>query len=194
MSAFPRWAVLSGVAGLVANVLLILFFAVSDPWTSGGALDWLGPANDAMVVVQFAALVPVALAIRARRVARTATAVGVGAMTAVVLLQLALLADLLTFDVQVWPEIACLAITFAWILGVSRAGRDALPRAVVRLGTTVGVSYLAGAAVFAAGALLMPADSLALYVVCGAGAVIGLVGWLGFPVWPLVVARTGVEA
>jgi hypothetical protein len=65
MSVSPRWAVVSGVAGLVANVLLILFFVVSGPWTSAGDLDWLGTANDVTVVVQFAALVPVALGIRA---------------------------------------------------------------------------------------------------------------------------------
>ncbi|HEX6355614.1 hypothetical protein [Actinophytocola sp.] len=189
MSVSPRWAVLSGVAGLVANVLLILFFAVSRPWTSGGDLDWLGPANDATVVVQFAALVPVALAVRGRvGLARAVTATAVGAMGAVAVLQVALLVGVLTFDVQVWAVMACFAITFGWVLVASRAGRTALPRAVVRLGTAVGVSFLAGAAVFAAGALLLPPDSVALYVVCGAGVVVGLFGWLGFPVWPLVLA------
>ncbi len=190
------WAVVSGVAGLAANLLLVLFFAVSRPWTDGGGLEWTGTANDVVVVVQFAALVPVALAVRGRLRAGwvgAATTVAVGAMAAVVLLQVALLAGLLAFEVQVWPVMACFAVTFGWVLAVSRSGRTVLPRGVVRVGTVVGASYLAGAAVFAAGVLLLPPDSVALYAVCGAGVVVGVVGWLGFPLWPLVIARSGVE-
>ncbi|GAB1510444.1 hypothetical protein [Actinophytocola sp. KF-1] len=196
MGVPARWAALSGTAGLAANVLLVLFFAVSRPWADGGGLAWTGTANDVVVVVQFAALVPVALAVRGRLRAGwagAATAVAVGAMAAVVLLQVALIAGLLAFEVQVGFVMACFAVTFAWVLVVSRTGRNALPRGVVLVGTVVGVSYLAGAAVFGAGALLLPPDSVALYAVCGAGVVVGVVGWLGFPLWPLMIARAGVE-
>lgn len=196
MGVATRWAALSGTAGLAANVLLVLFFAVSRPWADGGGLDWTGVANDVVVVVQFAALVPVALAVRGRLRAGwagPATAVAVGAMGAVVLLQAALIAGLLPFEAQVGPVMACFGVTFGWVLVVSRTGRAVLPRGVVRLGTVVGASYLAGAAVFAAGVLLLPPDSLALYAVCGAGVVVGVVGWLGFPLWPLMIARSGVE-
>lgn len=187
----PRWAVLSGLAGLVANVLLILFFALARPWADElSPFGWLGPANDALVVVQFAALVPVALAVHARlggRPGRGATAAGVAAMAGVVVLQLALIAGLLTFEVQVWAVLVCFAVTFGWVLAASRAGRGVLPRSAVRLGTTVGAGFLAGLALAGAGMLLPPGPGR--YVLWGLAGVAGVVGWLGFPVWPLLLAR-----
>jgi hypothetical protein len=193
MTSAPRWARVSGVAGLVANVVLILFFALARPWTTGGGAAWLGPVNDVALVVQFAALVPVALTVHARlHLGRTVTATAVAAMVVVVLLQLALLTGLLAFEVQVWAVTAGIAVTFGWVLVSSRAGRAALPRPVVRFGTTVGGGFLAGGAVVALG-LLLPSGSVAQYAVCGLGGLVGLVGWLGFPVWPLVLARTVFE-
>ena len=197
MTVAPRWAVLSGLAGLIANILLILFFALAHPWTPGASeFAWLGPANDAVLVVQFAALVPVALAVRARlgeRLGQGVTAAAVTAMVAVVALQLVLLAGLLAFEVQVWPVVGCQMITFGWVLAASRAGRATLPRAVVRVGTTVGVGFLAGLVVVGAGLLLLPAGSPAQYAVLALGGVVAVVGWLGFPVWPLVLARRTFE-
>jgi hypothetical protein len=194
MSTASRWAVLSGVAGLAANVLLILFFALVRPWTVGvPGFDWLGPANDVVVVVQFAALVPVALAVRGRlRVGSGVTAAAVAAMVAVVALQLALLGDLLAFGVQVWLVTACLVVTFGWVLVASRAGRAVLPRGAVRLGTAIGVGFPVGGAVFATG-LLLPGGSAVQYAVCGLGVVVGVVGWLSFPVWPLLARRVLLE-
>ena len=53
------WALISGIAGLLANVLLAGFF--SDV---GNSFSWLGTANDWVLVVQFLAMIPVALAMR----------------------------------------------------------------------------------------------------------------------------------
>lgn len=190
----PRWAVLSGVAGLVANALLIGFFALNRPWQPVPAgYGWLGPANDAVVVAQFAALVPVAISVRVRlgaaRLVRGATVVAVAAMCVVVGCQPAVLAGLVVFDVQVWVVIGCLVVTFGWVLVASRAGRGVLAPFAVRLGTVVGAGALAGFAVAAAGLVALPWGSVAQYAVCGVGGVVGLAGWLGFPVWPLVLAR-----
>jgi hypothetical protein len=191
MTNTPRWAALSGIAGLVANALLILFFALSRPWAGeSGDFAWLGPANDAAVVVQFAALVPVALAVHAAlmgRVGRGTTAAAVAAMVAVVVLQLALLAGLFPYDVQVWAVMVCFAVVFGWVLVVSRAGRDVLPSRAVRLGTLSGAGFLAGIAVAGLG-LLVP-DGPARYVLWTVGGLAGLAGWLAFPVWPLALAR-----
>jgi hypothetical protein len=188
MTDTPRWTVLSGLAGLAGNAFLILFFALSRPWagvTTG--YEWLGPVNDALVVVQFAAMVPVALAVHARLgLGRGTTAAGVTAMAGVVVLQLALLGDLLAFEVQVPAVVACLVVVFGWVLVASRAGRATLPPRVVRLGTAVGVAFLAGLVVAAAGLLAAP-DSVARYVAWGLGGVAGLVGYLGLPLWPLAL-------
>ena len=175
MTDTPRWAVLSGIAGLAGNALLILFFALDRPWAAAPAgYEWLGPANDALVVVQFAALIPVAVAVRAwLGLGRGTTAAAVTAMAEVVVLQLALLAGLLAFDVQVLGVVACFAVVFGWVLVVSRAGWAALPPRVVRLGFVVGAAFLAGLVVAAAGLLAAP-DSVARYVAWG------LAGWPGW--------------
>ena len=59
-------AILNGVAGVVGNVFLLLFFALARPFDIHTGYSWLGPANDAVTVAQFAAFVPVAVALRAR--------------------------------------------------------------------------------------------------------------------------------
>lgn len=113
------------------------------------------------------------------------TLAGVAAMISVVLLQLSLVAGVVAFEVQVWPVIGCFVVTFGWLLAMNRAGRHALPRRVARFGTAVGVSYLTGLGI-AAAALLLPGGSAAQYAVLGLGVAVGLFGWLGFPVWPLL--------
>ena len=65
------WALTSGIAGLVANVLLVLFFLLAQPFGVDGPLAkagqdfmWLGSANDVVIIVQFLTFIPVALALR----------------------------------------------------------------------------------------------------------------------------------
>jgi hypothetical protein len=186
----PRWAVTSGVAGLVANALLILFYVLARPWSGQSSeLAWLGQANDLVIVVQFAALVPVALAVHAALGGRVGgfTATAVTAMMAAVVLQLALVGGLVAFDVEVYAVVVCFAVVFAWLLAVSRAGRFVLAPAAVRLGTLAGLGFLSGLAVTALG-LLVP-QGPARYAVWAVGGLAGLAGWLAFPVWPLALVR-----
>ena len=65
------WALTSGITGLVANVLLVLFFLLAQPFGVNGPLAeagqdfmWLGSANDVVIIVQFLTFIPVALALR----------------------------------------------------------------------------------------------------------------------------------
>ncbi|MGW4586569.1 hypothetical protein ACWEKJ_04480 [Amycolatopsis thermoflava] len=170
----------AGVAGAAANVLLILFFASGEAWRDApGQLAWTGPVNDVLVAVQFAALVPVAVALGGR-----VAVAGVAAMTGVVVLQALLLADVLEFETQVWWVTGCFVFVFAWVLLVSRG----LPRTLRRCGTVVGAGYLAGA-LLVWGALALPSESAGQYAVGGIGVVLGAIGWLGLPVWSLLLAR-----
>src|SRR3954447_13500847 len=116
MTDTSRWAALSGIAGLAGNALLILFFALARPWTAAATgYEWLGPANDALVVVQFAALVPVAMAVHARRGrGRGAPAAGVAAVAGGVVLQLALRAGAVAWGGRVVGVVTCLVVTFCW--------------------------------------------------------------------------------
>jgi hypothetical protein len=184
-TAWVGWARLAGVAGLVANALLVLFFVLGRPWQpEPTGFAWLGPANDAVLVVQFVALVPVAVAVH--RVVGGRAAVVVATMIAVVVLQVLLLAGALPFAVEGPAVTGCLLVTFGWVLVVNR--RPGLPGGVARFGRTVGLCFLTGMAVVAAG-LALPWGSAGQLVVVGVGGFIGIVGWLGLPVWPLLLAR-----
>ncbi len=202
LSAGPvLWALTSGITGLLANVLLVLFFLLAQPFGVNGPLAeagqdfmWLGSANDIVIVVQFLTFIPVALALRKwlppTRSMRVATAAAVGAMVVVAVLQLLLVIGVLEFDVQVVPVAATFLVVYAWVIAVSSTGhrRGILPRSVTRFGLLLGVSYPVGL-VIAAGGLLFPWGSAAQLAFVIPGVVIGAIGWLGLPVWPLVLAR-----
>jgi hypothetical protein len=195
------WALTSGITGLLANVLLVLFFLLARPFgVSGPASEvgqdfmWLGTANDWVIVVQFLTFIPVALALRAwlppTRSVRLTTAAAVGAMVAAAVLQLLLLAGVLDFDVQVLLVVATFLVVYTWVLTASSAGhrRCTLPRSVTRFGLLLGASYPVGLVIAAAG-LLFPWGSAAQLAFVVPGIAIGAFGWLGLPVWPLVLAR-----
>jgi hypothetical protein len=195
------WALTSGITGLVANVLLVLFFLLARPFGANGPLAeagqdfmWLGTANDVVIIVQFLTFIPVALGLRRwlppTRSIRVATAAAVGAMVVVAALQLLLVAGVLEFDVQVLLVVAMFLVVYAWVIAVSSTGHryGTLPRSVTRFGLLLGVSYPVGLVIAAAG-LLFPWGSPAQLAFVIPGVVIGAIGWLGLPVWPLVLAR-----
>ena len=193
ISAPATWALVSGIAGMVANVLLVAFFVL----TLGLGLlqyGWLGTVNDAVIMVQFLTLVPAALALAVWlppwQSVRVATAAAVVGMVLVATLQLLLILRVLTFDVQVLLVVVAFLPVYGWVLTVSSVGHrsGALPRPVTRFGLVLGVSFPVGLLIFAAG---LPfgwgsADQLAFAL---AGGVLGGLSWLALPVWPLLLAR-----
>jgi hypothetical protein len=172
------WALISGIAGLLANVFLVLFFS----------FGWLGTANDAVLVVQFLAMIPVALALRRwlppTRSARLVTAMAVGAMAAAPVLQLMLIAGVLDFYLQVRLVVSAFLLVYAWVFVVSSIGHrsGALPRSVTRFGLLLGVSFPLGLLLMGSGMLLDLGSPAQL-------AWLAWAGWLALPVWPLVLAR-----
>ena len=101
-----------------------------------------------------------------------------------------LVIGVLKFDVQVVLVAATFLVVYAWVLAVSSTGHrhGTLPRSVTRFGLLLGVSYPVGLVIAAAG-LLFPSGSAAQLAFVVPGAVIAAIGWLGLPVWPLVLAR-----
>ena len=207
------WALTSGITGLVANVLLVLFFLLAQPFGVNGPLAeagkdfmWLGSANDVVIIVQFLTFIPVALALRRwlppTRSVRLVTAAAVVAMAAVAILQLLLVIGVLEFDVQVVLVAATFLVVYAWMIAVSSTGHrhGTLPRSVTRFGRAfggqplgcfgllLGTSYPVGLVIAAAG-LLFPSGSATQLAFVVPGVVIAAIGWLGLPVWPLVLAR-----
>lgn len=198
----PAWALMSGTAGLGANVLLVLFFLLAEPFGVSGPLfrglrhdfSWLGLANDWVIVVQFLTFIPVALALPrwlpAQRSVRLATGTAVVAMIAVAVLQLLLISGIIGFDLQVLLVVAAFLLVYGWVLSVSSIGHrhGALPRTVTRFGLLLGAAYPVGLVIAIPG-LIFPQGSAAQLAFVVPGLLIGALGWLGLPLWPLVLAR-----
>jgi hypothetical protein len=189
------WALTSCITGLAANVLLVLFFLLAQPF---GAIRqdfmWLGTANDWAIVVQFLTLVPVALALRswlpATRAVRLTTTAALVAMVGTAVLQLLLIAGVLDFDVQVVLIVPMFLVIYAWVLAVSSTGHrhGTLPRPVSRFGLLLGVCYPVGLLIAAAG-LPFGWGSVAQLAFGIPGVLLGGVSWLALPVWPLLLSR-----
>ena len=194
-TGLPAWAMTTGITGLVANLLLVLFFVLARPFGEvQQTFMWLGTANDWLIVVQFLTFIPVALALRrwlpATRAVRLTTAVAVVAMAAIAVLQLLLIRGLLDFGVQVGLVVLMFLLVYAWVLAASSAGHrhGSLPRPVTRLGLLLGVCFPVGLLITAAG-LAFGWGSPGQLAFAVPGLVIGGVGWLALPVWPLLLAR-----
>jgi hypothetical protein len=189
------WAITSGIAGLTANLLLVLFYLLAQPFGDMRQdFMWLGTANDWVIVVQFLTLVPVALALRswlpATRAVRLATAVAVVAMVGAAVLQLLLVAGALDFEVQVGLVVVMFLLIYGWVFVVSSTGHrhGTLPRPVTRFGLLLGACFPVGMLVTAAG-LPFGWGSAAQLAFGIPGIVIGAASWLALPVWPLLLAR-----
>jgi deazaflavin-dependent oxidoreductase (nitroreductase family) len=189
-----RWALTSGIAGLLSGGFLILFFTFGRQ--ASGELStwaWFGPANDLTSALQAFTLIPVALALRdlmpSRRVKRW-TRIGVAAMSAATVLPVLLVVGVLPFGVQAPLVTFCFAVMFGWLFAISRAGlrHRVLPLIVARTGMLTSLAVGAGAIV-AAVALLLPARSASQYAALAIAGAAAAVAWLAFPVWALLVAR-----
>jgi hypothetical protein len=188
------WALICGISGFVADVLLVLDQLTENVGEMRQYFMWLPAAIAWVMVVQFLTLIPVALALPRwlppTRSVRVATTAAVGAMLAVVMLQLLLVTGVLEFDVQVVLVMAMFLVVSTWVFTVSSSGRrhGTLPRSVTRFGLLLGASYPLGLLIASAG-LLFPAGSTAQLAFVVPGLVIAAPGWLAFPVWPLILAR-----
>jgi hypothetical protein len=206
----PVWAVgaalVSGVLGLVGNVFLVGFLALTHPYYSDPTWGWLGSASDVVAVGQFAALVPVIYAVGrllpARRLMRACTALAMITTAGLALVSAALVAGLMTFDVQVWFVVGFLVPLYGWLLVANSVGHQAgaLPRSVTRLGLLLGVTWPAAAALVLAGLLIGGVDlgsqsyGLPGAVLVVPGMVLGLLSWLALPLWPLTLAATAYRS
>ena len=182
-----RWcALVSGVTGLVADLFLVLFYILYFGFATG---EFFGTANDALIVVQYVALVPVVLALGRLTGARGWTRVGLTAVVAVVVLQVALLAGL-PFEIQVGPVSLCTIAAMCWAGGVSRTGK--IPAAVARLGRLLLVALPIAAGAFAVGFAVTAVSGVSWAWI--AGGLPGVVVWILFPVWTVRLFTSGVFA
>ena len=171
------------------------FFGLARPFSGEPSpWSWLGPANDLTSAIQAAALIPVALTLRdliPGPLIRRWTTVGVSAMAAATILPLVLVAGLLPFAVQAPLVTLAIVIMFCWMFAVSRAGgrSGALARTTARVGMVTALA-LGATGLAAALAAAAPSGSAARMVAVGLAASAGIVAWLGFPAWTLLLQPT----
>lgn len=189
------WARAAGAMSLLSLLLLVLFYVVYA--LRGGGDDGdnvFGPANDLIGSLSSALMIPVALALRVhlpdRRATRATQAAGLSAMAILSAGGPLLVVGAVPFEVETPTAVAASLVLALWLFLANRALRRSAafsPR-ITRLGELVGAAQLTGGAVVGIG-LLMPLQSWPQYVVLGIGAIPGLVGWLGVPIWFLALGR-----
>jgi hypothetical protein len=173
------FAWVSGVVGLIAGAFLIGFFALDSYGVRLGGFS-LGHVNDILGAVQFAALAPVVWALRRRlpatRTVRVATAVALVATIAYVVLSVLLVAGALTFEQQIGPIMVTILAVYGWLLTVNL---------VAHTGVLVAVTLLTALVLVGAGYVL---PGIVGQLVTWLGYGLGVVGWLGLPVYVLLLA------
>lgn len=201
-----RTALACGIVGLIANVLLVGFFALDYSAARETPWGWLGFANDLVGTVEFALFIPVIAAVArllpAGHAMKAITGLALVATAGLVVVSLALVVGAMTFEVQVRYVMGFLVVLYGWLLAVSSVGHraNALPRPVTRFGLLLGVSWPAALLLTLAGLLIggvdlsaqqfgMPGVLLVIPAV-----ILGFINWLALPVWPLLVAATVFRA
>lgn len=142
-----KWAYLAGVTWIVAFVAPFIFFAV------GGVF---GTINDALSVCQFLFLVPVALALYrilapySPALSFGATAMAIGAMLLIAVLQVLLVVGYVRFEQILRPILMLGGILGLWWLATSilSLAYVALPAGLAWVGAVAGVSHVLTAAAF----------------------------------------------
>jgi hypothetical protein len=197
------FAYAAGVAGILANLFLIVMYVLLGLQAGrpeaqtllGSAFHVAGSASDLLGSLATAFMIPVALFLGGcllhRRAVRFTQAAGLTAMALLTVGGPLLVLGVLTFEVETPIAIVALIILAIWLLLVNRWLRllDALPYRVVSLGELVGAGFLAGYAIVGLG-LLLPWMSWPQLVVFGIGVLVGLPAYLvGIPVWFLLLGR-----
>jgi hypothetical protein len=183
-----RWALVAGVTGLLANVLLVVL--LTSP--TDGPYAWTGPANDVVGDVSNLATIPVAVGLLAvcghRRGLGAITSLAIVAMAVMTTVSMLMVLGLVPFAAGTDSAYIGMIFLFGWVFAAGRAGRASgrLPRQLAGWGVAIGAAGLAGAALLTASAPL-PAHSLAWDITFGAGWLTAIPVAL-FPVWLIVLS------
>ena len=146
-----QWAIIAGVMAIVGLIALITFFAVGGPF---------GMANDILAIPGFIVLIPVAFALykigREKNVAMSLLAFSamLAGVIAVVVLQVALIIDVLPFQDQLPLVLGGGSLLGLWYALGSYLARVILPKGLVRFGIATGGIIICGAVFFWIGLML----------------------------------------
>lgn len=196
------FAYAAGASGILGNLFLIALYVLlglqgGSPVGGsmlGSAFHVSGTASDLLGSLSAVFMIPVALLLGGRlplrRAARLTQAAGLAAMTLMSISGPLLVLGVLAFEIETPITIAALIVLSVWLLLINRWLRlsGALPYRVARFGEFVGAGALAGYVIFGLG-LLLPWMSWPQLVVFGVGVLVGLPGYLGIPVWFVLLGR-----
>lgn len=186
MRTAALFAYAAGATGVLANLLLVAFFALRA--------GTLGTANDLVGALGTAFMIPVALALGAslpdRRLGVISQVVGLSAMAVLTAGGLLLAFGTISFETQSPVALGAWAMLSVWLLLVNRWSRlfGVLPFRLTRLGESLGTLVLAAGAIAGLG-LLLPWTSWPQLALFGAGGVLAAIGMLGTPFWFLFLGR-----
>jgi hypothetical protein len=185
----PRFAALSGgVIGIAADVFLVLMYTLEPRGVRLGPVTF-GGVNDVLTAVQFALLAPVVVALGRRvppsRAATIATWLGAAASAVCALLGVLLVAQVMTFDQQIVPQLVTILIVTGWLLTIGLIGHRsrALPRWWSRSALLVATGLLLAAVLVLGGFALPGATGIVVQI---PGYVVGGIAWLALPLLVLL--------
>ncbi len=187
-----HFAYAAGGTGILANLLLIAFYALQASHPEDGTS--LGSANDLVGSLASAFMIPVALALSAwlpdRRLTWITQVVGVATMAVLTVGGPLLVLGVLAFNVQAPIAVAAWMVLCLWLFLVNRWLRlsAAFRPRVAWFGEFLGAGTLAGGAVVGVG-FLLPWMSWPQLMMFGVGGLLGVIGMLGIPVWFLLLGR-----
>ena len=135
---------ISIVSGVISAVGVAFLFAMYASFAIGAQSIGLvfGRINDALIMIAYLLAVPSAFALnellrpRWPTLSRVLLVIGIGAISAIVILQALLVAEVLTFEEQIGPVSVALLVLGGWFIATGYLGRrlGVLPR-----GTRMGV-------------------------------------------------------
>ena len=180
------FAYAAGVTGILANLLLIAFFAVR--------VAPLGTANDLVGALGTAFMIPVALALGVslpdRRRGIITLVVGLSAMFVLTAGGPLLALGALSFKAQAPIALGAWGMLSLWLLLVNRWSRvcGALPSRMARFGELLGTVVVVAGAVAGTG-LLLPWMAPQQQILLGVAGVLAALGMLATPFWFLLLGR-----
>jgi hypothetical protein len=178
-----RSASAAGAVGVLANLLLIGFYALELGREPVWAVS-LGTLNDLIGALSTALMIPVAYAFGPT----WSRALGITAMAVATVGGLLLVFGALTFEQQLPIVLAAFLALALWMLLTARQ----LTGARRRLGVLSAAGVLVGVPLVGLG-LLFPSMSWPQLALFGAGALGALPAWLAMPVWFLLLGRNRQE-
>ncbi len=199
VATYAGWAAyLSGMAGILAMVTLLLFFGLEATPNSAQGFHIWGPLSDICPIIQMLLLVVVARALylmerqTAPGVSLFAEVIGMVGMLGVAVLQLLLILDVIPFEQEVGPVVVATGVVGVWLILANHIGRvqRLLPSHLAWLGIAVGVAFLFEPAMLSmVGGGVDWRNIMSNYILLIGSALIFLVAYVGFPVWAIWLGR-----